>query len=206
MLELDSVWPWQVTAGVDEAGRGPLFGPVAAAAVVLDPQRPIPGLNDSKQLRRERREQLDEQIREGALAWQVAWCTVQEIDQHNILAASHLAMLRALAGLQYEVQQVLIDGNRLPRDGRWTMQAVVKGDSRHSAIAAASVLAKVARDHRLQELARQYPGYGLERNMGYPTAEHRQALAALGPTPEHRRSYAPVRAALADQSPRQLEL
>lgn len=207
MLELDPHYPWQRTAGVDEAGRGPLFGPVSAAAVVLNPEDPIAGLDDSKRLSAGRRSELALQIRKRALAWQVAWCSAEEIDRYNILRASQMAMVRALEGLgSLELSIVLVDGNRVPRDERWCMEAVVKGDARHSAVAAASILAKVERDCLIDRLAKDYPGYGLERNKGYPTAEHRRALVELGPTPQHRRSFAPVRDAMTDQRPQQLEL
>ena len=182
-------------AGVDEVGRGPLAGDVVAAAVILDPARPISGLRDSKKLSAARREQLAAQIREQALAWSVARATVAEIDELNILQASLLAMHRAVLALQPQPVYVLVDGNRLPR-WDYASEPVVKGDDRVAAIAAASILAKVQRDAELLELDRQYPGYGFARHKGYPTPAHLAALRELGATAVHRRSFAPVRAIL----------
>ena len=183
-------------AGVDEAGRGPLAGPVYAAAVILDPQRPLQGLRDSKQLSEAAREQLAGQIRASALAWSVAWADSEEIDALNILQATFLAMRRAVLGLGYRPQQVLVDGNRLPPllglcD---SARAVVRGDATVPAISAASILAKCARDQLLQGLDLVYPGYGLAQHKGYPTAAHLAALREHGPLPLHRLSFAPVRA------------
>ena len=183
-------------AGVDEVGRGPLAGDVVTAAVILDPARPIPGLRDSKKLSEKRREELAVLIRERALCWSVARASVAEIDQINILQASLLAMHRAIEALQPQPEFVLVDGNRLPR-WSYASQAVVKGDDRVPAIAAASILAKVQRDSELVSLAEQYPGYGFDRHKGYPTAAHIQALRELGVTPAHRRSFAPVKNLLA---------
>ncbi len=182
-------------AGVDEVGRGPLAGDVVAAAVILDPGRPIAGLRDSKKLSAARREQLATEIRERALAWSVARATVAEIDQLNILQASLLAMHRAVQGLDPQPDYVLVDGNRLPR-WDYASEPVVKGDDRVPAIAAASILAKVQRDGELLELERQYPGYGFAAHKGYPTASHLEALRSLGVTPVHRRTFGPVRALL----------
>jgi ribonuclease HII len=182
-------------AGVDEVGRGPLAGPVVAAAVILDPERPIDGLADSKQLGEKRREQLAEIIRERALAWCIARAEVEEIDRINILQASLLAMQRAVRGLDPLAEFALIDGNRCPQLP-CPARAVVKGDSRVAAISAASIIAKVARDREMVELDLVYPGYGLARHKGYPSRQHVEALQALGVTPIHRRSYAPVRRAL----------
>jgi ribonuclease HII len=182
-------------AGVDEVGRGPLAGPVVAAAVILDPARPIAGLADSKQLSEKRREQLAEIIRERALAWCIARAEVEEIDSINILQASLLAMQRAVRGLDPVAEFALIDGNRCP-ELPCPARAVVKGDSRVAAISAASIIAKVARDREMVALDRVYPGYGLARHKGYPSRQHVEALQALGVTPIHRRSYAPVRRAL----------
>ena len=182
-------------AGVDEVGRGPLAGDVVAAAVILDPARPVSGLRDSKKLSAARREQLAAQIREQALAWSVARATVAEIDELNILQASLLAMHRAVRALQPQPVYVLVDGNRLPR-WDYASEPVVKGDDRVAAIAAASILAKVQRDAELQELDRQYPGYGFARHKGYPTPTHLAALRELGATAVHRRSFAPVKAIL----------
>ena len=183
-------------AGVDEAGRGPLAGPVYAAAVILDPQRPLQGLRDSKQLSEAAREQLAGQIRASALAWSVAWADSEEIVALNILQATFLAMRRAVLGLGYRPQQVLVDGNRLPPllglcD---SARAVVRGDATVPAISAASILAKCARDQLLQGLDLIYPGYGLAQHKGYPTAAHLAALREHGPLPLHRLSFAPVRA------------
>lgn len=182
-------------AGVDEVGRGPLCGPVVTAAVILDPQRPIEGLKDSKKLSEKKRESLAQQIREQALAWCVARADVAEIDQLNILHATMLAMQRAVEGLGVRPDLALIDGNRCPQLGV-PCQAVVKGDDQVPAIAAASILAKVARDNEMVELDKQYPGYGIAGHKGYPTPKHLKALAELGATPAHRRSFKPVQQSL----------
>jgi len=181
-----------LVAGVDEVGRGPLCGAVVTAAVILDPGKPILGLNDSKKLSLARREALFDEIQEKALAWCVARAEVAEIDQLNILHATMLAMQRAVEGLQVQPRLALIDGNRCPRLAV-PSSPVVKGDSQVPAIAAASILAKVTRDREMQVLDALYPGYGLAGHKGYPTAEHLEALRRLGPTPIHRRSFAPVR-------------
>ncbi len=180
--------------GVDEAGRGPLAGPVHAAAVVLDPRQPIAGLADSKVLSAARREALALQIRERALCWSVVAVEPAEIDEVNILRASLQAMRRAVLALQPLPQVVWVDGNQLPDfdDHRFSLCAVVGGDARVAAIAAASILAKTTRDARMRELALEHPGYGFERHMGYPTREHFAALERLGPCAAHRRSFAPV--------------
>ncbi|MFP1643602.1 ribonuclease HII [Pontitalea aquivivens] len=178
-------------AGVDEVGRGPLCGPVTAAAVVLDPLHIPEGLNDSKKLSPARRAGLAARIMASA-DWCVAHASVEEIDRLNILQASHLAMCRALSGLCLPPDHVLVDGNRVPRDLSLSAEAVVKGDARSVSIAAASILAKQARDALMVDLAQQYPGYGWERNAGYPTKDHLQALLDLGVTPVHRRSFKPV--------------
>ena len=182
----------KAVCGIDEAGRGPLAGPVVAAAVILDPARPIAGLRDSKKLSARRREELAGLIMERALAWSVARATVAEIDQLNILQASLLAMKRAVEALSVQPGYVLVDGNRLPK-WSYPSEPVVKGDDRVPAIAAASILAKVQRDGELIALEQQYPGYGFAAHKGYPTAAHLSALKTLGVTPVHRRSYAPVR-------------
>lgn len=183
-------------AGVDEVGRGPLFGDVVTAAVILDPAKPIAGLADSKKLTEKKREMLFAEIQDKALAWSIARATPEEIDALNILQASLLAMKRAVEQLHLQPEYVLVDGNRLPK---WTYraEAVIKGDSRVPAISAASILAKVQRDREMQLLDAQYPGYGLANHKGYPTAEHMKALSKLGVTSLHRRSYAPVAAAIA---------
>ncbi|MFD2172934.1 ribonuclease HII [Rhodobacter lacus] len=178
-------------AGVDEVGRGPLCGPVTAAAVVLDPAHIPAGLDDSKKLSAKRRAALVAEITAHA-EWCVAHASVEEIDALNILQASHLAMMRALAGLCRPPDHVLVDGNRLPKALTLSAEAVVKGDARSVSIAAASILAKEARDALMVDLAQQYPGYGWERNAGYPTKDHVQALLDLGVTPVHRRSFKPV--------------
>lgn len=185
----------QLLAGVDEVGRGPLCGPVVAAAVMLDPQRPITGLRDSKKLTERKRLELDQLIKEQALAWCVARAEVAEIDQLNILHATMLAMQRAVEGLSIKPELALIDGNRCPKLSV-PSQAVVKGDDRVPAIAAASILAKVARDTEMQALDVLYPGYGIAGHKGYPTKQHLQALQELGATPIHRRSFRPVQQAL----------
>ena len=179
-------------AGVDEAGRGPLAGPVVAAAVILDPSRPIEGLADSKKLSPGRRATLAERIRADALAWALGRAEVEEIDRINILQASLLAMSRAVAALGVAPARVQVDGNRCPVLA-WPVEAVVGGDGRVPAIGAASILAKVARDRELERLDREYPGYGLARHKGYPTAAHLEALGRLGVSAIHRRSFAPVR-------------
>lgn len=178
-------------AGVDEVGRGPLCGPVTAAAVILDPACIPEGLADSKTLTAARREALAVQIAATAQVC-IAHATVEEIDALNILHASHLAMCRALAGLPQPPDHALIDGNRLPRDLPCTAEAVVKGDARSLSIAAASIVAKVARDRVMVDLSQHYPGYGWDRNAGYPTKDHLKALLDLGVTPVHRRSFRPV--------------
>ena len=182
--------------GVDEAGRGPLAGPVTAAAVMLDPDRPIDGLRDSKKLSATARERLADEIRERAAAWCVAEASVAEIDRLNILQATLLAMQRAVAGLGRAPDDVWVDGNRCP-NWAWRSQAVVKGDDRVAAIAAASILAKTARDQYMCRLHDEYPAYGFARHMGYGTAAHLAALKAHGACPQHRRSFAPVKLVLA---------
>jgi ribonuclease HII len=181
-----------LVAGVDEVGRGPLAGPVVAAAVILDPARPIVGLADSKKLSEARREALAPIIREQALAWALGRAEVEEIDAINILQASLLAMRRAVLALSVAPEFALIDGNRCPKLP-CPAEAVVKGDSRVAAISAASIIAKVARDHEMVALDAQYPGYGLAGHKGYPSPAHLAALQQLGVTPIHRRSFAPVR-------------
>ena len=187
-------------AWVDEVGRGPLAGDVVAAAVILDPARPIAGLRDSKKLTAARREQLALLIREQALAWSVSRASVAEIDELNILQASLLAMHRAVQALNPQPAYVLVDGNRLPR-WSYASEPVVRGDDRVPAIAAASILAKVQRDSELVQLEQQYPGYGFASHKGYPTRAHLEALRTLGVTPAHRRTFGPVRALLQVQDP-----
>ena len=187
----------QRLAGVDEVGRGPLAGPVVAAAVILDPDRPVEGLKDSKKLSERRREELAWQIRERALAWSLGRAEVHEIDRINILQASLLAMQRAVAALSLAPGLVLVDGNRCPRLD-YPSQAVVRGDALVPAISAASIIAKVSRDREMVELDSRYPGYGLAKHKGYPSKAHLEALQTLGVTPIHRRSYAPVRRLLVE--------
>ena len=177
--------------GVDEAGRGPLAGAVYAAAVILDPDNPIAGLNDSKKLSARRRDQLAQQIMAQSFAYAVSFATAQEIDQINILQASLLAMQRAIMALSVQPDQILIDGLYCPQTGI-ASRAIVGGDALEPAISAASILAKTARDRDLFRLHVLYPQYGFDRHKGYPTKVHLAALAQYGVTPEHRRSYAPV--------------
>ncbi|MBT8136412.1 MAG: ribonuclease HII [Gammaproteobacteria bacterium] len=189
---------WLLVAGVDEVGRGPLAGPVTSAAVMLDPQRRINGLRDSKQLRPKRRELLAQRICDRALAWSVAWADPHEIDSLNIFQASLIAMRRALQGLRLDPQRVEIDGRHTVLPDRWCceVEAVVGGDASRRAISAASILAKVHRDHVMRELDGLYPQYGFARHKGYPTPAHLEALTRHGPAPVHRRSFQPVRVAL----------
>ena len=186
-------------AGIDEAGRGPLAGPVVAAAVILDPARPIAGLNDSKVLSETRRNVLAAELRESALAWSVAWADPREIDTLNILAATLLAMRRAILGLGVFPAGVRVDGNRLPGLGFGGRsipgEAVVRGDASVASISAASILAKTTRDRMMIDMDRLYPQYGFARHKGYGTAVHRERLRRHGPCSEHRLSFAPVRAA-----------
>ena len=194
--------PWDATpglvAGVDEVGRGPLVGPVVAAAVILDDERPVRGLRDSKALSPRRREALHDEIMARALCVSIAEASAEEIDRLNILQATMLAMQRAVERLRLPPVRVLVDGNRLPRL-KVPAQAIVKGDATVPAISAASIVAKVHRDRWCAALHARFPSYGFEGHKGYPTAEHLQALRTHGPCPEHRRSFAPVRAALQAQ-------
>ncbi len=182
-------------AGVDEAGRGPLAGPVVAGAVILDQRAPIDGLRDSKKLSARRRSELAEEIRRRSLAWSVAWADRAEIDRLNILEATLLAMRRAILGLRIEPHYVQIDGNRLPTLTFGSRQiegeAIVGGDETHAAISAASIVAKVCRDEIMVGLDRIYPDYGFARHKGYGTAQHRRQIDRLGPCQQHRRSFRP---------------
>lgn len=187
-------------AGVDEVGRGPLAGPVVAAAVILDPARPVEGLDDSKRLTPRRRERLAAEIRDRALAWALGRSEPDEVDRVNVLQASMLAMQRAVTGLLVAPGHVLVDGNRAPVFAV-AATAIVGGDGRVPAIAAASILAKVARDTEMISLEESWPGYGFARHKGYPSAEHLEALKRLGVTPLHRRSFGPVRALVAVADP-----
>lgn len=182
-----------LVCGIDEVGRGPLAGPVVTAAVILDPARPIAGLNDSKKLSEKRRIALAEQIRDQALAWSLGRAEVEEIDELNILHATFLAMRRAVEGLPVQPVEALVDGNKIPPGLACRARAIVGGDGSEPAISAASILAKVARDAEMVELDARYPGYGLAGHKGYPTKVHMDALQRLGVTPIHRRSFAPVR-------------
>ncbi len=178
-------------AGVDEVGRGPLAGPVCAAAVILDPHNIPAGLNDSKKLTALKRDQLFEQIMAVADV-SLAEATVEEIDTHNILRASHIAMVRAIAGLSQKADHVLIDGNLIPRGLTISAETIIKGDARSLSISAASIVAKVWRDRHMVALAQQFPHYGWEQNAGYPTAQHKLGLERFGVTPHHRRSFKPI--------------
>ena len=181
-----------LVAGVDEAGRGPLAGPVVVAAVILRPGHGLDGLDDSKRLTEARREALYPQILAGALAWRVEFVQCAEIDALNILQATLAGMCRALRGLSPAAQRARIDGNQLPRDLPCPAEAVVGGDALEPAIMAASILAKVSRDRLMRELHLEYPQYGFDRHKGYPSREHLAALEAHGPCPHHRRSFRPV--------------
>ena len=178
-------------AGVDEVGRGPLAGPVVAAAVILDPANIPEGLNDSKKLTAKRRETLFLQIMDSAIV-SIAQATVEEIDTHNILRASHIAMVRAIDGLSQTPDHVLIDGNMIPRGLMISNETIVKGDSRSQSIAAASIVAKLWRDRHMVDLAQQFPHNAWEKNMGYGTAQHFKGLGTHGVTPHHRRSFKPI--------------
>ena len=186
----------EVVAGVDEVGRGPLCGDVVTAAVILDPSRPIQGLNDSKKLSEKKRDLLYDEICEKALAWSIGRASVEEIGQLNILQATMLAMQRAVYGLNVTPTLVLIDGNRCPILPM-RAEAIIKGDGLIAEISAASVLAKVVRDREMQSADLLYPGYGLAGHKGYPSPEHLEALTRLGVTPIHRKTFAPVRKILA---------
>lgn len=204
MLQVSLFKTGMPVAGVDEAGRGPLAGPVVAAAVILSPNQDTRELRDSKQLSAAQREQLAASIRDESLAWSVAWADRAEIDALNILQATFLAMRRAILGLSLRPAHVLVDGNRLPSlelpGGPIAGEAVVGGDRQIAAISAASILAKTARDEIMLTLDRLYPDYAFAAHKGYATAAHRERLASCGPCAEHRRSFAPVRLAMASGS------
>ncbi len=184
-----------LVAGVDEAGRGPLAGPVVAAAVILDPRRPIEGLDDSKKLNERQREALFPLIQEHSVAWSVIEITALEIDRLNILQATLLGMKKAIEALDPAPALALVDGNKAP-DVTCAVRTIVQGDRLEPAISAASILAKVTRDRRMLAFHEKYPEYGFDRHKGYPTAEHRRLLQEIGPCKIHRRSFAPVRNAL----------
>lgn len=185
----------KLIAGVDEVGRGPLVGAVVTAACILDPNKPIEGLTDSKKLTEKKREALAEEIKDKALSWSIARADADEIDELNILHATMLAMQRAVAHLSVQPDFVLIDGNRCPNLPMPSL-AVVKGDLRVAEISAASILAKVARDNEMKELDKLYPDFGFAKHKGYPTKLHFEMLAKFGPTPQHRQSFKPVKKAL----------
>lgn len=182
----------KLICGVDEAGRGPLAGAVYAAAVILPENYDLPGLNDSKKLSAKRRDVLFDAIKSCAIAWSVAQASIEEIDELNILHASMLAMQRAVAGLSVVPTEALIDGNRVPKGLTVAGRAIVGGDALEACISAASILAKVSRDHDIETLEVLYPGYGFAQHKGYPTAQHLEALKRLGPCPVHRKSFGPV--------------
>ncbi|WP_312328865.1 ribonuclease HII [Acinetobacter sp.] len=184
-------------AGVDEAGRGPLVGSVVAAAVILDPNNPIEGLNDSKKLTEKKREKLFIEIQEKALAWAIAEASAAEIDEHNILQASLLAMRRAVEALPVQPEHVLVDGNKVPQGLCMSCDAVVGGDALHAEISAASILAKVTRDHQMIEMDQKHPQFGFAKHKGYPTKAHFEAIALHGVIDEHRRSFGPVKKVIA---------
>lgn len=194
-----SIYQGLLVAGCDEVGRGPLAGDVVAAAVILDPEQFILGLDDSKKLSEKKREQLFGEIQTKAKSWCIARASVAEIDHLNILQASLLAMTRAVQGLHIQPEHVLVDGNKLPK-WNYAAEAVVKGDSRVAAISAASILAKVTRDREMIALDKVYPGYGFADHKGYPTPVHMAALDKLGVTPIHRTSYGPIKAKLEQMS------
>jgi len=185
-----------LACGVDEAGRGPWAGPVTAAAVILDPKRPIAGLTDSKKLSEAARDRLAPEIRERALAWAIAEASPEEIDRLNIREATFLAMSRAIAGLARAPAHILIDGNALPKNLPAPATAIIKGDLTEPAISAASILAKTHRDAQMKAFCAAHPGYGFSQHKGYGTAAHAEALTRLGPCAIHRRSFAPVRVLL----------
>lgn len=185
-----------LTAGVDEVGRGPLAGPVVAAAVILNAEKPIDGLRDSKQLAKKRREYLAELIKESALSWALGRAEVEEIDSINILQASLLAMRRAVQGLHIQPEYILVDGNRCPEGLPCASEAIIKGDQKVACISAASIIAKVARDNEMEKFDIEFPGYGFAEHSGYPTRQHLQALQDIGVSPIHRRSFRPVANAL----------
>lgn len=197
-LSLDFT-PNGLIAGVDEVGRGPLVGEVVAAAVILDPNKPIEGLTDSKKLSEKRREQLAAEIKERALAWCIASASPAEIDQINILHASMLAMQRAVEGLKVQPDHVKVDGNRCPQLNI-SVEAIVKGDAKVAEIGAASIIAKVHRDQQMIDLDKAYPQYGFAKHKGYPTAEHMKLLQQHGVLPQYRRSFGPVKRLLEEQN------
>ena len=198
---MSDLFPSEIIAGIDEVGRGPLAGPVVTAAVILPANHGIEGLADSKALSARQRENLYKDIMSRADCWCVGRATVAEIDRFNILQATLMAMRRAVIGLKNQPDYVAVDGNRLPQ-WEYRGEAVVKGDGRVEVISAASIIAKVTRDAEMKEMDAKYPGYGFAKNKGYGTAQHLEALQRMGPSPIHRRSFAPVRNELGlEQSP-----
>ena len=195
MSAIELCYRGKLLAGVDEVGRGPLAGDVVTAAVILDPRNPVTGLADSKKLSVTRRNQLAEEIREKALSWHIARASVDEIDQHNILRATMMAMVRAVDGLSLKPEYVVVDGNRLP-DWCYAAEAVIGGDDKVPAISAASILAKVCRDAEMCLAEQTFPGYGFASHKGYGTRAHREAIADLGPCEIHRKSFEPVKSLL----------
>ncbi|AAU37030.1 ribonuclease HII [Basfia succiniciproducens] len=198
MAEFEYPQGFELIAGVDEVGRGPLVGAVVTAAVILDPNNPIDGLTDSKKLSEKKREKLAEEIKQKALAWALGRAEPEEIDALNILQATMLAMQRAIKNLKIQPHFVLIDGNRIPQLAI-PAQAVVKGDSLVAEISAASIIAKVSRDHEMEVLDKQYPQYEFAKHKGYPTKVHLAKLAEFGVLPQHRRSFSPVRKLLENE-------
>lgn len=190
-----------LVAGIDEAGRGPLAGPVYAAAVILAQNCPIESLTDSKKLSAKKREKLADEIKNEAIAWSIASASVEEIDRINILQATFLAMRRAFLGLQPTADRVIIDGRMVPKGLGVPAKAVVKADNQYAQVAAASILAKTARDEFCLQLEESYPGYGFAQHKGYGTAMHLKQLKELGPCPEHRQSFAPVKKLLHNATP-----
>jgi len=192
MRALASRYKGLLLAGVDEVGRGPLAGDVIAAAVILDPKAPIPGLADSKKLSERRRKKLAAEIKENALCWSIARSTIEEIDLFNILTATMIAMERAVSGLKTVPEHVVVDGNRLP-SWSYSSESIIKGDINVPSISAASIIAKVYRDEEMFVLNQTYPGYGFDAHKGYGTKKHMEAIKKLGPSPIHRKSFEPIK-------------
>jgi len=192
MRALASRYKGLLLAGVDEVGRGPLAGDVIAAAVILDPKAPIPGLADSKKLSERRRKKLAAEIKENALCWSIARSTIEEIDLFNILTATMIAMERAVSGLKTVPEHVVVDGNRLP-SWSYSSESIIKGDVNVPSISAASIIAKVYRDEEMFVLNQTYPGYGFDAHKGYGTKKHMEAIKKLGPSPIHRKSFEPIK-------------
>jgi ribonuclease HII len=192
MRALSSRYKGLLLAGVDEVGRGPLAGDVIAAAVILDPKAPVPGLADSKKLSERRRKKLAAEIKKNALCWSIARSTIEEIDLFNILTATMIAMERAVSGLKTVPEHVVVDGNRLP-SWSYSSESIIKGDVNVPSISAASIIAKVYRDEEMFVLNQTYPGYGFDAHKGYGTKKHMEAIKKLGPSPIHRKSFEPIK-------------